>query len=83
MSASDDTTIRSARELGLALREARKRQALTQLELADGAGISRQHLVSVEQGKSTERLEELFALLELLGLTLTLSRRQPGLGARP
>lgn len=83
MSTSDDTTIRSARELGLALREARKRQALTQLELADGAGISRQHLVSVEQGKSTERLEELFALLELLGLTLTLSRRQPGLGARP
>lgn len=83
MSVSDDTTIRSARELGLALREARKRQALTQLELADGAGISRQHLVSVEQGKSTERLEELFALLELLGLTLTLSRRQPGLGARP
>lgn len=83
MSSSDDISLQGARDIGTALRESRKRQRLTQLELADAAGVSRQHLGELEAGQTTERLEELFALFELLGLELLVRSRRPRRGSRP
>lgn len=71
-----DQTIRSARELGGALRAARLAQGLTQEELADIAKLTRPHLVHIEQGKTTERLDQLFRLASLLGLEVLVRPRR-------
>ena len=78
MSSADDIHMRSAIDLGRRLREARKTQGFTQQELAEAVGISRQHLVDIEAGKTTERLSQLFELLALLGLELSVGTRHPG-----
>lgn len=71
-----DQTVRSARELGETLRAARLAQGLTQEELADVAKLTRPHLVHIEQGKTTERLDQLFRLASLLGLEVLVRPRR-------
>ena len=78
MSSSENTdavSVASATALGEALRAARIGQSLTQEELADIARISRPHLVQIEKGKTTERLDQVFRLASLLGLELVLRPR--------
>lgn len=70
-----ESPLASAASLGEALRAARKRQGLTQEELAEIARISRPHLVQIEKGKTTERLEQIFRLARLLGLELIVRPR--------
>lgn len=78
-----DETVRSARELGEALRRARLAQGLTQEELADIAKLTRPHLVHIEKGKTTERLDQLFRLASLLGLELVVRPRRTHRGTDP
>ena len=78
MSSSENTkvvTVMSAPALGEELRAARIGQNLTQEELADIAHISRTHLVQIEKGKTTERLDQVFRLASLLGLEIVLRPR--------
>lgn len=64
--------------LGPALRARRKKLGLTQLEVADLADVSVRFVHDCEAGKTTVQLDRVQALAHALGLTLTLSLRQPG-----
>lgn len=75
------TPVGSAAALGQRFRAARLEQGLTQEELADIAGLTRPHLVQIEKGKTTERLEQVFRLAGLLGLELTIRPRGASRGA--
>lgn len=58
--------------LGLALRRARQRAQLTQAELAARAGIARQKLIQLEQGKPGVGLGAYVAAIAALGLEVAL-----------
>ncbi|MGO1226113.1 MULTISPECIES: helix-turn-helix domain-containing protein [unclassified Brachybacterium] len=64
--------IRTPQDLGAALRDGRKARALTQAELAQVAGVSREWLIGVEQGnRPRAELEKVLAVLTALDLPLT------------
>ncbi len=66
-------TIRSIRELGAFIRDARARCGLTQEALASKAGVSRSWLIGLEQGKRPRaEMDKIFSLLQALGVALSL-----------
>lgn len=62
----------SALALGRAIRLRRKKLGLTQAALARYAGCGLAFLYELESGKPTVRLDKVLAVLQVLGLTLTL-----------
>lgn len=70
-------SVRSAADLGAAIQDARREAGLTQLELAERAGVSRPYLAHVERGRSSRLLELLLDLLRVLDLELVVRRRSP------
>jgi HTH-type transcriptional regulator/antitoxin HipB len=60
--------------LGKAIRAERQRLSLTQTELAEFAGCGLTFVNQLERGKPSVRLEKLFTVLEVLGLSLTLTK---------
>ena len=60
--------------LGKAIRAERQRLSLTQSELAEFAGCGLTFVNQLERGKPSVRLEKLFDVLEVLGLSLTLAK---------
>ena len=67
--------IKTAKEFGAALREARKKEGLTQRELALSAGTGERFIVDLENGKETVRLGKALHVALSLGLTIALTRR--------
>ena len=67
---SPETPIRSSIELGLVIREQRKRLALKQLDLAGLGNTGNRFIVEVENGKPTAQIQKVLDLLDLLGLEL-------------
>jgi len=65
--------IKTARELGMRLREAREDAALTQAQLAQRIGTSRQWVFDLERGKSTVRVGLVLRALSALGLACDIS----------
>ncbi len=65
-------------QLGFALRERRKDLGLTQLELADLAGVSSRFIHDLENGKPTVQLDRVIAVATTLGLELNWRVRMPG-----
>lgn len=68
--------IREPRRLGRALREERRKQGLTQSELASRAQVSRGWLVRLEAGHGSAEMDTVFRVIAALGLTVTLAQRQ-------
>ena len=68
-------TIRDTKQLGAALQRERKRQGLTQAQLADKAGLRQQTISAVEGGKPRSELQVIFAIMAALGLEVTLQSR--------
>ncbi|MEY2114266.1 MULTISPECIES: helix-turn-helix domain-containing protein [Rhodanobacter] len=62
---------RLARQLGASLRAQRKQLGLTQIEVAHRAGIGRQKLIQVEQGKPGVALAAYAATMDALDLVPT------------
>jgi HTH-type transcriptional regulator/antitoxin HipB len=62
--------IRTPRDLGLIIRENRRRLGLGQAELAHRVGVSRQWLLGVEKGKRRVDAALLLKTLTALGLSL-------------
>ncbi len=60
--------------LGQAIRAERQRLSLTQTQLAEFAGCGLTFVNQLERGKPSVRLEKLFQVLEVLGLSLTLAK---------
>lgn len=67
------TSIRSPRQLGDALRAARKQLGLTQPQLALAAGVGVRFIVDLEAGKPTLRLENVLRVVDALGGEIQLS----------
>lgn len=61
------TLIRSAQQLGNALRAARKQLRLTQPQLALASGVGVRFIVDLEAGKPTLRLENVLRVIDALG----------------
>lgn len=59
-----------ATELGVALRDARARQRLSQQEVSERAGVQRYQIANLELGKGNPSLKTLLAVLSAVGLEL-------------
>jgi HTH-type transcriptional regulator/antitoxin HipB len=64
----------TAASVGPAIRQYREQAGLTQVELAELAGINRTYLSNLEQGRETEQLRRIVRVLKLLGVRATLQR---------
>ena len=62
--------MRSAKRVGIAVRDARTRANLTQSALADAADISREAVSRIENGRHSARVTTLVALLQELDLEI-------------
>ena len=72
--------IRTPLDLGLAIRDRRRKLKLSQTELARKAGVGRQWVVAIEHGKSRAELSLVLRTLAALDLPLTIdpgARRLP------
>ncbi len=61
----------------------RKTLGLRQADLADLAGCSERFVHTVENGKTSLRLDKVLDVLEVLGLDLLVVRKRSGPGAAP
>ena len=68
----------SPTDIGLALREAREAQGLTQAQLADLAGVGVRFISELERGKATIELGRALHVLHVVGVDVALSRRGEG-----
>lgn len=64
---------RLAQDIGRSLRAARRRERLTQEELALAAGVSVRTLSSIEKGSPSARLDGVARALQAVGLTLVVT----------
>jgi HTH-type transcriptional regulator/antitoxin HipB len=76
MAPNDDTeeskmNIRTATDLGLVLKEQRRKLGLSQRQVADRIGVSRQWLVDIEKGKPRAEVGLILKAAATLGLQLT------------
>jgi len=79
MSKSTTTSIElaSAKDLGAAIRDARKAMALRQTEAALLCGVGIRYLSDLENGKDTVRLGSALKVIAGLGLVLMIDRKKP------
>lgn len=66
----DNDLFSSSKELGIAVREARKKSDLTQAELAFAAGVGLRFIGELENGKPTAQIAKIMQVLAALGGTL-------------
>lgn len=66
---------RTPKDLGTALRKARKAQNLTQAELANRAGIWQRTVSNIETGAGGAKVDTIFDLLAALDLEIRISPR--------
>jgi len=67
--------VTSTAKLGELVREVRKEQGLTQLDLAGLAGLSNRFIIDLERGKETLQMQKALDVLALLGVELTARRK--------
>ena len=70
--------IRTTSDLGAILREERKRQGYTQVELAEIADVGVTYLINLEKGKQTAEIGKALHLCELLSISLFAEERGRG-----
>ena len=68
--------VQTTRAFGSAVRSARKKQGLSQAELAARAGVGRQWLSELETGKRTVELGKALSVLSALDLAVTFVHSQ-------
>ena len=65
----------TSKDIGAAIRAERKRQKLTQTELANLCAVSLSFISNLENGKATTELEKTLRVLNTLGLDLMVAKR--------
>ncbi|KLN61661.1 XRE family transcriptional regulator [Kiloniella spongiae] len=70
--------IRTPKDMGRAIREARKDQKLTQKELAVKSGVWQETISKLENGAASTKLETLFDLIAALDLEVLMQTRSKG-----
>lgn len=66
----------NARQFGAVVRAERKQRGLTQVQLAEQAGVSRAWLARFETGHPAASIEPIFRVLGVMGLELTTADRR-------
>ena len=66
-------TIRSGADLGSAIADIRACRKLTQAQLGDEVGLSREYLAQLESGRTVRLLEHLLRILRRSGATVTVT----------
>lgn len=61
------------KDIGIAIRDTRKRQGLRQDQLAGAAGVGLRFLIELEAGKDTAQLGKTLAVLNALGCKIMLT----------
>lgn len=69
--------VKSPAELGLALRDRRRRLSLSQAELASRIGVSRSWVVTIEKGNDAAEVGLVLRAVRALDLTLDLGTGMP------
>jgi len=69
---------RTPRDIGHAIREARRRKGMTQGQLASQSGVWQETISKIENGVASTKLETLFDLLSALDLEITIGDRSKG-----
>lgn len=69
---------RTSKDIGHAVRQARKQKQLTQKDLAALSGIWQETISKIETGTTSTKLETVFNLLAALDLELTVNDRSKG-----
>lgn len=72
---SEGVIVTSPDELGLLIRDARKAQALTQMDVAGLGNTGNRVIVDIENGKPTVQLKKVMDLMTLLGLQLVVRKK--------
>ena len=72
LSRSGKRPLRTAAEVGFAVRESRQKHGLTQTDLAGLAGTGLRFISELERGKPNMSLDKVLAVLAALGLRLSL-----------
>ena len=75
MDSTDYEKVTSTVELGKIARAARKKQGLTQLDVAGLAGKSNRFLIDLERGKETLQMQSVIDVLSLLGLEIIIREK--------
>jgi transcriptional regulator with XRE-family HTH domain len=70
--------VTNSRDLGLIVRDARLRRGLSQKDLADLVGASRQWVANLENDRTDPRLSLVLAVLDVLELPMDLRRINAG-----
>jgi HTH-type transcriptional regulator/antitoxin HipB len=70
--------VRTPKNIGHAIRQARKEKNLTQKELASMSGVWQETISKIETGSSGTKLETIFDLMAALDLEITVSERSKG-----
>jgi HTH-type transcriptional regulator/antitoxin HipB len=66
-------TIHSGADFGRAIADMRRRQGLTQAQLAEQSGLSRDYLAHLEAGRTSKSLDHMMRTLRRAGATVTVS----------
>ncbi|KQQ87157.1 type II toxin-antitoxin system Y4mF family antitoxin [Massilia sp. Leaf139] len=69
------TKLSSTAELGELVRQIRKEQGLTQLDVAGLAGLSNRFVIDLERGKETLQIKKVLDVLSLLGVELSARKK--------
>lgn len=69
---------RTPKNIGHAIRQARKNKKLTQKELASRSGVWQETISKIENGLGGTKMETIFDLLAALDLELTVTDRSKG-----
>ena len=71
--------VQSPQDLGILVREERKKQGWTQAELADRVGVKPLWISAFERGKTTAQIGLVFRTIKALGLNLSVGKAErPG-----
>lgn len=70
--------VRTSKNIGHAIRQARKEKNLTQKDLASLSGVWQETISKIETGSSGTKLETIFDLIAALDLEITVSERSKG-----
>ena len=69
--------ITSAQSLGALIRDERKSQGLTQIELGKKTSLNQTTLSLIEKGKPSVQLQTILVLLSALNLNIQIGSREP------
>ena len=69
---SDDLKEQTRKRIGWRIQTLRKLQGLTQEQLADRAGLQRQHVTRIEAGRYAVTIDVLQSIADALGMTVDL-----------